>query len=572
MNKLYFGDNLFVLRERVLPGSVELVYLDPPFNSQAKYNVIYESAGDRRETAQRTVFRDAWSWGDEAELCLTEVSAHGGRIAAVVEALTHALRRSDMMAYVVMMAARLIEIHRVLKPTGSLYLHCDPAASHYLKIVLDAIFGPENFKNEVIWKRTSAHSSAKRYGPIHDVILYYTKSDQYQWTKLYQPYDDDYVDVFFDMQDADGKRWKRTDLTGAGTRNGETGLPWRGLDVTAKGRHWAYPPSHLDRLDAAGRVHWPEKADGMPRLKQYPEDLPGVPLQDIINDIRPLHNLSRERLGFPTQKPLALLRRLIQASSKPGDVVLDPFCGCGTTVHAAQILDRQWIGIDVSYYGIRLVQKRLAANFGPQLQVTIDGIPADLPSAEDLAKRDPYGFQQWAVSELGCQLWNDGKKGADGGIDGEMRFFNGPGVPGRLLAQVKGGLRVGPEAVRAFKAVMDGEKADMGVFFCRGEPTDEMRRVAAAAGRHNIGSTPFPRLQLFSLAAWAAGQRPQLPTPLQFFVPTDASNRRVGRARRADPAQPHFTFVIEGSLGSSKTGQVVDPSLLPDQRLKIVAS
>jgi adenine specific DNA methylase Mod len=214
------------------------------------------------------------------------------------------LGENDMMAYLVMMANRLLELNRVLKTTGSLYLHCDPTASHYLKIVLDGIFGHENFLNEIIWKRTSAHSSAKRFGPVHDTILFYSKSDDYHWNNIYAAYEESYLAMFFDQKDKDGRRWKRCDLTGAGIRHGETGNSWRGIDVTAKGRHWAYPPSELDKLDAAGKVHWPQKEDGMPRLKQYPEDLPGVPLQDIITDIRPMHNMSDERLGIQLRNPL----------------------------------------------------------------------------------------------------------------------------------------------------------------------------------------------------------------------------------------------------------------------------
>jgi site-specific DNA-methyltransferase (adenine-specific) len=207
-------------------------------------------------------------------------------------------------------------MQRILKETGSIYLHCDPTASHYLKVLMDAIFGPTRFLNEIIWKRTSAHSSAKRYGPIHDTLLFFSSSDEYTWRQQYTKYDKDYIDTFFDQTDSDGRRWKRTDLTGAGTRWGEIGLPWRGIDITAKGRHWAYPPAVLDRLDSEGRIHWPKKSGGMPHLRQYPEDLASVPLQDIILDIKPSHNLSRERQGYSTQKPLSLLERIISASSK----------------------------------------------------------------------------------------------------------------------------------------------------------------------------------------------------------------------------------------------------------------
>ena len=211
-----------------------------------------------------------------------------------------------MLAYLAMMAPRLVELRRVLKPTGSIYLHCDPTASHYLKLLMDAIFVPSHFRSEVIWKRTSAHSSANRYGPVHHVLLFYSKAELYTWNQIHQSYDPAYIDLFFDQVDSDGRRWKRTDLTGSGVRHGESGAVWRGIDVTAKGRHWMHPPAVLDELDAQDKIHWPQKAGGMPRLKQYPDDLPGVLLQDVWTDIKPMHNLSRERLGYPTQKPMTL--------------------------------------------------------------------------------------------------------------------------------------------------------------------------------------------------------------------------------------------------------------------------
>ena len=324
---LYFGDNLRIMESHLSSESVTLVYLDPPFNSKAQYNLLYETPGNQRENAQQTVFRDSWSWEDQADECYDRVLAHGGRIAAILDALVRAWGRSDTMAYLAMMAARLIETHRVLKSDGSLYLHCDPTASHYIKIILDAIFGPQNFLNEVIWKRTSAHSSAKRWGPVHDVILFYRKGDTHIWNEIFQEYDQTYLDAFYTHVDSDGLRWRRSDLTGAGTRNGETGKPWRGIDITRKGRHWAYPPSVLDEMDTQGKVHWPQKIGGMPMFKRYLAEQPGAPPQDVITDIRPLHNLSGERQGYPTQKPTTLLKRIISASSNNGDVVLDPFCG-----------------------------------------------------------------------------------------------------------------------------------------------------------------------------------------------------------------------------------------------------
>jgi site-specific DNA-methyltransferase (adenine-specific) len=299
---------------------------------------------------------------------------------------------------------------------------------------------------------------------------------------------------------------------------------------------------------------------------QYADKMPGVPLQNDWQDIQPAPR--SEALGYPTQKPLALLRRIIETSSDKGDVVLDPFCGCGTSVHAAAELGRQWIGIDVSYYAVRLIRRRLQAHFGKSFEVPVEGIPADLASAEILAERDPYGFQQWAVHELGCQLWNDGKKGADGGIDGEMWFYNGPGrEAGKLLVQVKGGKKT-VDQVRAFKTVLDGQEADLGVFFCRGLPTPEMTRIAASQGFHRIGDRQIPRFQIFSLEAWFKGQRPELPAPIAITIPKDKSAQQAKRIRRPDPTQPEFYFGIEGKEQQLPKGQVMNPDVLPDDAFR----
>jgi DNA modification methylase len=338
-NALYYGDNLTTLREHIPSECVDLIYLDPPFNSNANYNVLFQSPTGQNSEAQIEAFEDTWHWNDAAEFAIDAVMGSGNSAAAeMLRAMRSFLGENDMMAYLTMMAVRLLELHRVLKPTGSLYLHCDPTASHYLKILLDGVFGARNFRNEVIWKRTSAHSSAKRWGPVHDSILFVSKSDDFLWNKLTQPYDDVYIDAFFTHVDPDGRRWRRADLTGAGVRYKASGLPWRGVDVTSKGRHWAFTAEVLDTMDTAGLIHWPKKVGGVPRRKRYLEDLPGMPVQDVISDIKPIHNVGEERLGYPTQKPVALLERILSASSSPGDIVLDPFCGCGTAIHAAEKL------------------------------------------------------------------------------------------------------------------------------------------------------------------------------------------------------------------------------------------
>ncbi|TPG38641.1 site-specific DNA-methyltransferase [Sphingomonas koreensis] len=529
-NHLYYGDNLDVLRAHVPSESIDLVYLDPPFNSNANYNILFKSPAGASSDAQIEAFEDTWHWNDVAEDAFDQVARSGNTKAFdLLNAMRAFLGANDMMAYLSMMAIRLIELHRVLKPTGSLYLHCDPTASHYLKLLLDGVFGAIHFQNEIIWKRTSAHSSAKRYGPVHDVILFYSKSQDFRWNKTYTAYDPNYLDLFFDQKDPDGRRWKRMDLTGAGTRNGETGHVWRAIDVTAKGRHWAYPPSRLEQLDAAGRLHWPAKDGGMPRLKQYPEDLPGVPLQDIFGDIRPMHNLAEERLGYPTQKPVALLERIIAASSNEGDVVLDPFCGCGTAIHAAQKLDRQWIGIDVTHLAISLIEKRMRAAF-PDIAFTVEGTPKDLASAEDLARRDKYQFQWWAVSMVDAMPFGGKKKGADGGIDGIIYFKPDGKRTDKALVSVKGGDNVGVQMIRDLHSAMAREKAPIGVFVTKALPTSAMLKEAAAVGRFHAEATgkSYARLQILTLAELFAGKKPDIP-----YVDPTAGMKRAAREDNA---------------------------------------
>ncbi len=524
-NRLYYGDNLNILREYIATESVDLIYLDPPFNSSRSYNVLFKDESGRASDAQITAFEDTWHWEQTAvrtfEDLLTEApQAVGTAISAMETIIGH----NQMMAYLVMMTARLVELHRVLKPTGSLYLHCDPTASHYLKIILDTIFGGENFLSEIIWKRTSAHSSAKRPGPIHDVILMYSKSANYNWNQQYNPYDQEYIETFFDEVDERGKRYKRADLTGAGTRNGETGLQWRGIDVTAKGRHWAYPPSKLEEFDKLGKVHWPSKAGGMPRLKIFPEDSQGIPIQDVWSDIPPLHNLSAERLGYPTQKPVELLERIIQASSNPGDVVMDPFCGCGTAIAAAQKLGRRWIGIDITFLSIALMQSRLLGMYDlkDKTDYEVIGVPVDMNGARALAgQKDRYQFQWWALTlvkaqPLGGQAGSkEGKKGADKGIDGIIPFIDrakGKQERREVLVQVKSG-HVQRTDIADLARAVEREKAAIGVFITLEAPTKPMRDEALSAGfyRSEGWNTEYPKVQILTVEELLHGKRVEMP-------------------------------------------------------------
>jgi site-specific DNA-methyltransferase (adenine-specific) len=511
MKRLYFGDNLQVLRESINSESVDLVYLDPPFNSNADYNVIFggRKSGDAPPQAQITAFEDTWHWSDESARTLQALYDVNGDLAELLDLLVRRLGHNDLSAYLVMMAIRLVELHRVLKPTGSLYLHCDPTASHYLKIILDAIFGIQNYRNEITWKRTSAHSSAKRYGCVHDIILFYSKSSKFLWNQQHTEFTEEYVNTFFDSVDEQGKRYKRMDLTGAGVSAGESGKTWRGIDVTAKGRHWAYLPSTLDEFVAQGRIHFPKKKDGMPRLKQYPEDLAGIPLQDIWGDLRPLHNLSSERLGYPTQKPLSLLERILKASSNEDDIVLDPFCGCGTALHAAQKLNRNWIGIDITHLAISLIEIRLISAF-PQIEFEVFGTPKDFASAQDLARRDKYQFQWWACSLVKVPPYQGKKKGADGGIDG-LRYIsdldeNKRDIKRKIIVSVKGGDNVSVSMVRDLIGTMSTNKADLGFFVTLAEPTKAMITEATKAGFYRAANgKDYPRVQIFTIEDLLSG-------------------------------------------------------------------
>jgi site-specific DNA-methyltransferase (adenine-specific) len=502
-NHLYYGDNLTVLREQIRESSVDLIYLDPPFNSNASYNVLFKGPTGSGSAAQIEAFDDTWHWNDSAEEAFGDVVRSGNAAAAtMLRAMRSFLGDNDMMAYLAMMAVRLIELHRVLKPTGSLYLHCDPTASHYLKILLDAVFGAKCFRTEVIWKRTSAHSNSKRnFADVHDVILLYGKSAKYVHNEVFTPYSQAYIDEHFVHFDPDGRRFRRSDLRNPGIRPNLTYDFTASNGVTYKPHPngWAVSREVMEQYDREGRLFFPKKEDARLRKKIYIDESPGVPTTDLWDDLPPLHASAQERLGYPTQKPVALLERILSASSNPGDVVLDPFCGCGTTVHAAQKLGRQWVGIDVTHLAIGLIEKRLRDAF-PAVQFTTHGVPQDLEGARDLAARGKYHeFEKWALSLIAAQPGNLSKKGADRGIDGNIYF--GAKHEGRGIVSVKAGDAVGVSMIRDLRGVVDREGAGIGVFLTLAEPTKPMITEAAGAGQYELpGFAPVPRLQIVTVA------------------------------------------------------------------------
>ena len=513
-NQLFYGDNLDVLRLHVASESVDLVYLDPPFNSNATYNVLFAERDGTQAAAQIKVFGDTWRWDEGAARAYAEVVEAGGRVSQAMQALRTFLGETDMLAYLAMMAPRLVELRRAMKASAGIYLHCDPSASHYLKMLMDAVFGPDQFRNEIVWKRTSAHSSAKRFGPVHDVILFYGRSDEMQWIGGHQPYDAGYVKQRFAR--GDERPWKDADLTGSGVRHGETGEIWRGFNVTAKGRHWAYPPTELDRLDSEGMIYWPSKKGGWPRFKKYLDDAKGVPLQDVWTDIYPINSQAQERLGYPTQKPEALLERIISASSHEGDVVLDPFCGCGTTIAVAQALGRQWIGVDVTNLAITLIRHRLRDTYGDDIEQAyqVIGEPMSVPDAEALAAADPYQFQWWALGLVGARP-AEGKKGADQGIDGRIYFHDGDtGKTKQIVLSVKAGKLQAPY-VRDLRGVVEREQAALGVLLTLNAPTKAMRTEAASAGFYASPWGQHPRVQILTVGELLAGKKLDAPPPRQ---------------------------------------------------------
>jgi DNA modification methylase len=554
VNRLYYGDNLDVLRRHVADESVDLVYLDPPFNSDASYNVLFAEHNGAQAASQIKAFEDTWKWDEAAARACAETIEAGGKVSEAMQAFRTFLGDSDMMAYLAMMAPRLVELRRVLKPTGSIYLHCDPTASHYLKLLLDAVFGPQHFLNEIIWKRTHAHGSSKRFGPVHDVILLYARSGAYAWSNPRMAHDPAYLEKHFaNVDEATGRAFEPITLTGSGVRHGDSGKPWRGINPTNVGRHWAIPgkimvllklegatvQDKLDALDAACRIYWPEKEGGTPRLKWFVDELDRQPIQDVWTDISPISANAAERLGYPTQKPEALLDRIISASSNEGDTVLDPFCGCGTTIAAAQRLNRRWIGIDITSLAISLIRHRLADAFGDKVEYEVIGEPVSLPDAAKLAHDDPYQFQWWALGLVGARPV-EGKKGADKGIDGRIYFHEGDATKTKqIILSVKAG-HVTVAHLRDLRGVVDREKAEIGVLLCLEEPTMPMRKECASAGFYASPWGKHSRLQILTIEDLLTGKvinRPPAQTSVTFKRAPKAAHR-IAEARSMPFGEP----------------------------------
>ena len=514
ISQLYYGDNLQVLRDSIASESVDLIYLDPPFNSQANYNILFKSSKGGQSQAQIEAFVDTWHWNDIAELAFDDVLKSGNaEVSEMLRSFRSFLKENDMMAYLTMMAVRLLELHRVLKSTGSLYLHCDPTASHYLKVLLDAIFGAEMFRNEVTWKRTTTHSDSKTWSRVSDTVFFYTKGSKFTWNTPRNPHSEAYISDKYSKDDGDGRIYRLDNMTSPNPRPNMMYV-WKGFPFPEKG--WRYSTETMARLDAEGRIWYPRRKNGdldttkRPQLKRYLDEMEGGVMGDIWTDISPINSQAQERLGYPTQKPLALLERILEASSNEGDLVLDPFCGCGTTVHAAQKLKRKWVGIDITHLAISLIEKRLKAAF-PGASFDVHGTPKDLEGAQALAAQDKYQFQWWAVSLIDAVPYGGRKKGADSGIDGFIYFKPDGKITEKAIVSVKGGDAVSVAMIRDLAHVVDRENARIGVFISLAEPTRPMQTEAVKAGFFETRFGKYQKIQILTIAQLFEGRKPDIP-------------------------------------------------------------
>ncbi len=532
-NLLYYGDNLDVLRRYVKDEAVDLVYLDPPFNSNASYNILYAEQNGSRAAAQVKAFEDTWTWDQAAAEAYQETVETGGKVSQAMQAFRTLLGDSNMLAYLAMMAPRLVELRRVLKPTGSIYLHCDPTASHYLKLLMDAVFGPHNFLNEVIWERFNFHADAGRWGRLHDVLLCYAKNAaDVVFTTQRRDYDERYIRSHFKKDEA-GRLFRYDNPLAAG--QGPTRVFFGKSLEPRPGTHWRWSQENIDKLIAEGKIVL--TGTGWPTVKRYLDEMPGHPIGDVWTDIPEINSQAKERLGYPTQKPEALLERIITASSNEGDTVLDPFCGCGTTIAVAQRLNRHWIGIDITHLAVTLMKHRLRDAFGDQVAYKVIGEPVSLPDAEALAANDPYQFQWWALGLVGARPVEQ-KKGADKGIDGRLYFHDEAegSKTKQVILSVKAGHTSAPH-VRDLRGVVEREKAEIGVLITMQEPTQPMKTEATGAGfYHSPGwDKNYPRLQILTVAELLAGKGIDMPPIRQVSATFKKAPRAKGAGAQTMP-------------------------------------
>lgn len=538
-NSLYYGDNLDILRRYVKDETVDLIYLDPPFNSNATYNVLFAERNGSQSAAQIKAFGDTWHWDEAAAAAFHEVVEAGGKVSQAMQAFMTLLGGNDMLAYLAMMAPRLVELRRVLKPTGSIYLHCDPTASHYLKVLMDAVFGTKYFKNEIVWKRSHPHGNvSKSYGCIHDVALFYAKSDSPVWNRLHKPYflpdgtldpavADGVLGQYRMIEESTGRRFQATSLL-----NPNPDRPNLTYEFHGHKKVWRWTKERMEQAEREGRLYFPRGGDGVPREKRYLDEQEGFPLQDIWDDVPAISAQAAERLGYPTQKPEALLERIILASSNEGDVVMDPFCGCGTAIAVAQRLRRQWIGIDITVLATALIKTRLRDAFGDDAKYQVIGEPVSLSEAAALAGQDAYQFQYWALGLVGARPVEQ-KKGADKGIDGRIYFHDDPrGKTKQIILSVKSG-HTSAAHVRDLRGVVEREEAQIGALLTLQEPTPPMRAEAASGGVYESPWGRHPRIQILTIEELLGGKGIDAPPLGQASV----TFKKAPRAKEEGPQQ-----------------------------------
>lgn len=550
---LFYGDNLDVMRKYIKDETVDLCYIDPPFNSKRNYNQIYNNIGGE-DRAQAQAFIDTWVWDQDAAEGFLELQANDmGRFTPqavdLITGLEKVLKKGSMLAYLVSMTIRITEIHRVLKSTGSFYLHCDPTASHYLKLVLDAIFVPNggDYKNEIVWQRTNARSTTGCWPRLHDVLFYYTKGalDRFQPTVV--PADQGKLPHTL-ITGPDGRKYQTYELTAPGlTQSGESGKPWRGFSPAAMGRHWANTQTTMNEWDDLGLIHWP-KGGGFPRRRAeqvFVAENRMVTVGDVWTDIDRINQTAKERLGYPTQKPESLLERIITASTSEGDMILDAYCGCGTTVAVAERLKRNWIGIDITYQSISLIMRRLEQQYGKAVldTITLNGIPQDIASARALAlKRDDRvrkEFEMWAVlTYTNNRAVINSKKGGDKGIDGTAYFLTGTSENAKMVFQVKSGT-VGRGDIAKLNNDRAREGAEIGILLTLQPPTQGMREEASAADQytHVLMDQSYPRIQIVTIAQ-IVEQNNRLALPLSLEV--------LKKAQQATPQSLQTEMFADG--------------------------
>ncbi|MCK9426372.1 MAG: restriction endonuclease [Ignavibacteriaceae bacterium] len=495
MNYIYLGDCLNVLREQVPNESVDLIYIDPPFNSKRNYNIFFD---DKEIQTQKIAFEDTWTLINIQDSLaeLNTLQTHN-----IYKLLTtYQEVAPQAFPYLVMMGLRILELHQVLKPTGSFYLHCDPTMSHYLKTMADVVFGTKNFLNEILWKRFNFHADAKRFGTISDRILFYSKSENFIFNRQVKEYNEEYIENKFTHYE-NNRRFRLDNLNPPGGR----GPIYEFSGVT---KPWRYTEERMKELDKNGYIY---KKSKIPQLIRYLDEMPGQAIPDIWDDIAPINSQAKERLGYPTQKPKALLERIINASSNEGDTVLDAFCGCGTSIDAAESLHRKWIGIDISPIAISLIKRRLKDAYGKSLnKFEVRGVPEDEPSAIRLWNENPFAFQDWWLTEFEVFSTTEGKKGADKGIDGIGQYMVGNNETTRVAFQVKGG-KVQSKDIDALIGVLSKHKCELGVFLTIEPATKPMLDTVAQQGFVEFNRVQYPKVQIFTLKDFFNNKNLKLP-------------------------------------------------------------